>query len=123
MFGLRKGVSLDLYFPQFPTFRHISHTVIQYQLHCLMHIEQVNDCNEDRCFTNQDYRCINILPQVETAHLGVCSITKSLSIVTCSCFQMQSLAEKLLGKTCYVRWPYMAEAKVSGLFYPDTKYV
>ena len=84
MFGLCKGVSLDLYFPQFPTFRHISHTVIQYQLLDLfdtLHIEQVNDCNEDRYFTNQDYRCINILPHEETAHLEVYSIIKHSDIL------------------------------------------
>lgn len=82
VFGLCEGVLLDLYFPQFPTFRHITHLVnsILITLYNTLHTNQVIDCNQDRRHTNpyhtlREYKCITILPQLETAQLKVYYLT------------------------------------------------
>lgn len=95
VFGLCPSVKLDVYYPGFPTLKHIPHK----------HSIEPQGVKVFQSTSRGDNVCLKVLPRKE--------LDEKYTVV---------LAQDLIGKTCYVGWPYMVEAKVWGVSDEVTSY-
>lgn len=90
--GLMEGTKLDVYFPGFPTMRHLKHTT--YLKKAGVRVFQYNSRSENMIVKVKEFESKDI----------------------------EDLAKKIVGKNVHVDWPYLVEAKVISVANEEVKF-